>query len=81
MIRIPFPARPLLAALAAFSLASCSLTPPERYNEQGQRVQRVCDEQQAATGSRVNPRTCRDVVVAEAEDADAAGRTGNSKPR
>ncbi len=63
--------RPLVAVLGTCVLVACSATPPERINADGQRVQRVCEEEQSASGSRLNPRVCRDVVVGEAESADA----------
>lgn len=66
--------RPLVAVLGTCVLFACSATPPERINADGQRVQRVCEEEQSASGSRLNPRVCRDVVVGEADAGEDAER-------
>lgn len=63
--------RLLAAVFGTCTLLACSATPPVRINEDGQRVQRVCEEEQSASGSRLNARVCRDVVVGEAESAAA----------
>lgn len=70
MSRIQRLARPAAAVLAVCVLAACSTTPPLRYNDDGQLVQRVCEEEQSASGSRVNARVCRDVVVEDSGEAE-----------
>jgi hypothetical protein len=71
MSRIQRLARPAAAIAAACVFAACSTTPPLRYNDDGQLVQRVCDEEQSASGSRLNPRVCRDVVVEDSGEDEA----------
>jgi len=60
----------------AIVLAGCSTSPPVRVNADGQRVQRVCEEVQSASGSRVNSRVCRDVVIEDDGGEAGSGSEG-----